>query len=67
MSSRNQYKALLTKTKQELRNYKIAHERLAAKLGEAAHQAALLGVELERIRLRKWWQFWKFFNKNRLI
>ena len=67
MSSRNQYKALLTETKRELRKSKIAHERLVEQLVAASHKCGLLGAELERIRTRKWWQFWKFLKHNQII
>ena len=74
MSSRNQYKALLTKTKQELsianrdlRASKKAHERMVEQIVAANHKCGLLGAELGRVRSRKWFQFWKFFKRNRLI
>ena len=52
MSSRNQYKALLTKTKQELsianrdlRASKKAHERMVEQITAANHKCGLLGAE----------------------
>ena len=71
MSSRNQYKALLTTTKQELQKAKkvivelndnitcLMEERLVKR-----DTITLLKTELKRVRSRKWFQFWKFFKCN---
>ena len=67
MSKADQYKTLLITTKQELRQSKIAHERLVEQLVAASHKCGLLSAELGRIRTRKWWQFWKFFKRNQII
>ena len=67
MSSRNQYKALLTSTKQELLKTKKALISLEQQFTKTNHRAVLLTAELERMRTRKWYQFWKFFKRNQLI
>ena len=67
MSSRNQYKALLTTTKQALRQMTISKDNLKEGLGEAILQIGLLKAELERVRTRKWYQFWKFLKRNQII
>jgi len=67
MSSREQYKNLLTKTKRELRQSKIEFEDLAEQCNIYYDEITRLNAELSRIRLRKWWQFWKFLKRNQII
>ena len=67
MSSKEQYKALLKSTKQELLKTKKALISLEQQFIKTNHRAVLLTAELERIRTRKWYQFWKFFKKNQII
>ena len=67
MSSRNQYKALLTTTKQSLHQTKTAFQALEEQFIKSTHQIKLLKAELERVRVRKWYQFWKFFKRNQII
>ena len=68
MSTRtDHYKNLWKKQKEEIRNLTIAHERMAEQIAAANHKCGLLGAKLERVRSRKWFQFWKFFKNNQLI
>ena len=67
MSSREQYKAALTRVKQELLKTKKALISLEQQFIKTNHRAVLLTAELERIRTRKWYQFWKFLKRNQII
>ena len=67
MSSKEQYKAALTRVKQELLKTKKALISLEQQFTKTNHRAVLLTAELERVRTRKWYQFWKFFKKNQII
>lgn len=67
MSSRNQYKAYNTTLKKEIRQLKTDNEQLTKDLINTSAKAKALRVELERTRLRRWYQFWKFFKRNRII
>ncbi len=66
-SKANQYKELLKKQKEQTRTWKNDFERTAKKLNETNNTIFLLKQELERVRLRKWYQFWKFFKRNQII
>jgi len=67
MSSKNQYKALLKTTKQNLFQVKTEYRNLERRAKGTARQVELLTAELERVRLRRWWQFWKFFKRSQII
>ena len=63
----NQYKELLKKQKEQTRLWKNDWERVAYKLNETHNALSLLKKELERVRSRKWYQFWKFLKRNQII
>ena len=67
MSKTDQYQNLLKTTKRELRQSKIEFEDLAEQCNIYYDEITRLNAELSRIRLRKWWQFWKFLKRNQII
>ena len=62
MSSREQYKALLTSTKQELRKEKKIGQLLADELAHRDEVIARFGSILHTFKTTPWWKFRTFYK-----
>ena len=67
MTKTNHYKNLWKEQKEETRKLKIQLDKMLMDLERNMLTILNQKDELKRIRRRKWWQFWKFFKRNRII